>query len=189
MTDGKKINMVNQELVRRMAKFLTGHKGTESLNRFAKQLVIGAVRDKGFEDRQNENLKDVYECPWVRLGHFNVLTRFAFMQAGGLFVWDFGGGVSEGQKLGGFASSRGRVSQWVGDTAKKVWEEHNVKGVVLVGLNDDVSFFYVSRDEFLALDSDRLSYKVDSETLQIWKKAWGDLVFQQTFGSLMGGGE
>jgi hypothetical protein len=184
-----KINKPNQELVRKMAIVLTGHHGAESLNRFAKQLVIGAARDKGFEDRQNNDLKAVYELPWVRLGHFNLLTRFSFMGPGGSFVWDFGGGVTEGQKLGGFASSKGRTSKWIGDGAKKIWEENNLTGVVLVGLNDDVQFFYVDRDEFLALDSDRLSFKVGSEELERWSKAWVALVFQQTFGSILGGGE
>jgi len=172
-----------------MAQFLTGHKGPESLNRFAKQLVVGAVRDKGFEDHQNDDLKSVYECPWVRLGHFNVLTRFSFLQGHGTFVWDFAGGVTEGQKLGGFASSKGRTSKWVGDGAEKVWKEDNLTGVVLVGVNADVTFYYIARDEFLALDKDRLSYKLGSEELERWSKAWDELIFQQTFGSMMGGGE
>jgi hypothetical protein len=189
MTDGRRVNAVNQALVRNIAKFLTRHQGTESLNRFAKQLVVGAVGLKGFEDHQNDDLKSVYDCAWVRLGHFNMLTRFSFLESGGSYSWDFAGGVSEGQKLSGFASSKGRTSKWVGDGAKKLWEADKLTGVVLVGMNDDALFFYLNRDEFLALDKDRLTYKADSEELIRWSKAWDALVFQPTFGSLMGGGE
>jgi hypothetical protein len=180
------------DLLRRMAQLLTGHKGSEALNRFGKLLVVGAARNKGFEDKQNDNVRDLFDHPWVRLGHFSLLTRFSFKE-GKRYQWDFASGVSEGQHLDGFASSKGRMSKWVGTGAKKLWEENGITGVVLVGMAEDVEFFYVGKDEFLAMDKDRLSFVVDglasSEELVRWKHAWEELVFQPTFGALLGGGE
>jgi len=174
------------DVIRNIAKVLTGHSGTESLNRFAKQLVCGACKAKGFWDHSNDQMQAVYEREWVMLGTFNVLTRFSFKSSSGSFSWDFGGGVSEGVALSGFASKRGRHSNWVGDGAKRVWEEANVTGVVLVGFDIDISFYYIQRDEFLALNKDRLVYRDSSEPLLKWAKDWEALVFQPTFSSLMG---
>jgi hypothetical protein len=176
----------NPDLIRKVAQTLTGHKGSEALNRFAKQLVIGSCIDKGFVSKENENLREVYELPFVRLGTFNVLTRFSFL-SNGSYTWDFAGGITEGQKLSGFASDKGRRSQWVGDGVKKEWEDNNVTGVTLCGFHEtDVEFFYLTRDEFLALQRDRITLKKDCEQLQVWAKAWKDLCLQPTFSSLMG---
>lgn len=175
------------ELVKKMAMVLTGHKGNESLQRFAKQLVIGACVDKGFTSKENENMQEVYELPWVRLGHFNSLVRFCFQNEHRSYSWDFAGGIAEGSKLSGYASNRGRHSNWVGDGAKKDWEEHNVTGVVLIGMHEeDIEFFYIPRDEFLALNRDRILLKRDCEQLKVWAKAWIDLQFQPTFSSILG---
>src|SRR5437870_10939495 len=121
------------DLVRQIAQLLTGHRGSEAFNRFAKQLVIGDAKGKGFIDQRNSHMEAVYEREYVILGHFNIITRFSFATESGRFVWDFGSGVSEGQKLSGHASSKGRHSNWVGDSALRYWEERNVTGVVLVG--------------------------------------------------------
>lgn len=193
MVDKQKSSKVTPDLIRRMARLLTGHEGSESLNRFARQLVIGAARLKGFEDAQNRDLRAVYDRPHVLLGHFAVLTRFSFVSEAGKYIWDFASGVSEGQKLDGVASSRGRISKWVGDGAKKNWEEHNITGVVLVGMGADVQFFYMTKEEFLLRGEDRIVAKWEHGNephdfdLQRWSKAWDGLVFQQSFGSLMGG--
>src|SRR3972149_4324014 len=98
---------VDPDFIRKMAQVLTGHHGTEALNRFAKQLVVGACKDRGFWDKSNDSMQEVYERPYVVLGHFNVLTRFSFISETGAYLWDFGSGVSEGQKLSGYASSKG----------------------------------------------------------------------------------
>jgi hypothetical protein len=177
----------NPDLVRKMAMTLTGHKGPESLNRFAKQLIIGAVKDKGFWDKSNDLMTEVYERPFVVLGSFNALSRFSFLNDRGSYVWDFAGGVEVGQKLSGFASNTGRHSNWVGDGAKKAWEEQNVTCVILVGFHSsDVEFFHIERDAFLALGVDRLNLKKDSPQAIQWKKSFEDLVLQPTFGSLLG---
>jgi hypothetical protein len=177
----------NPDLVRKVAQLLTGHKGSEALNRFAAQLVIGAARDKGFVDKQNENMVEVYKLPFVRLGHFNVLTRFSFESDAGRYTWDFASGVTEGQKLSGYASSKGRQSKWLGDGAKKTWEVDNITGVVLVGFSEgDVQFFHLTRDEFLARDEDRINLKAGAPNLLLWAEAWRKLEFQPTFASFMG---
>jgi len=179
---------IKPDLIRRIAQTLTNHQGSEALNRLAKQLVVGSARLKGFVDHQNDNMQEVYDTPWVRLGYFNVLTRFSFANAAGTYTWDFASGVTEGQKLDGFASTKGRISHWVGAGAKKEWEEHKITGVVLVGMYDvDVEFFYIERDEFLEMNADRIAFRRrDSEELQRWSKAWNDLVLQPTFSSLLG---
>jgi hypothetical protein len=173
--------------LKRLAVLLTGHQGSESLNRLAKQLVVGSAREKGFVDQQNNDMNAVYELPYVRLGHFNVLTRFSFLSDSGRFKWDFGGGITEGKALSGFASSKGRSSVWVGKGAGKHWNELGITGVVLVGfMYSDVEFYYIPKDEFLALDTDRLSYKADSPIIAEWKSKWEKTVFQPTFESLLG---
>jgi hypothetical protein len=177
---------IQQSMIKNVAKVLTGHSGNEALNRFAKQLVCGACKAKGFWDHSNDSLQDVYERDWVMLGTFNVLTRFSFKNEAGSYSWDFGGGVVEGKALSGFASKKGRHSNWVGDGAKKVWEEFNVTGVVLVGFDEDIEFFYLPASEFLALEKDRLVYRGGSTQLLNWAKAWDALMFQPTFSSLMG---
>lgn len=176
------------ELVKKLAVVLTGHQGSESLGRLAKQLVIGSAASKGFRDKQNDNLPEVYERPYVILGYFNALTRFSIESDAGRFKWDFAGGISDGQKLSGYASAKGRHSQWVGDGAEKVWKENNVTSVVLVGLADgDIRFFFIDKVEFLGLGHDRLSYKTDDPTLSRWETAWKELTFQQTFEGIFGG--
>jgi len=175
------------DLVRKLAMFLTGHKGNEALNRLAKQLVIGAVKDKGFTDHQNDNLPEVYERPYVVLGHFNVLTRFSIASDAGRFSWDFASGISDGQRLAGFASAKGRSSHWVGDGAEKLWKELNIAGAVLVGLYDgDIRFFYIDKEEFFSLGTDRINPKTDSENLVVWEENWNRLTFQQTFAGIFG---
>lgn len=173
------------EFVQLIAERITGCKGSIALNRFAKSLVIGAAKEKGFEDKQNDSLSAVYERPYVVLGYFNVLTRFAAISDSGRFKWDFASGVTEGKKLSGYASSKGRHSQWVGEGAEKLWKEQNISAVVLIGFADgDIRFFYVSREEFLKIGEDRLSFKATDDQLTIWEKAWADLQFQPTFESL-----
>jgi hypothetical protein len=174
------------DAIKFLAKVLTGHQGSEALNRLAKQLVCGAAKSKGFWDHSNDSLQDVYDRDWVVLGSFNVLTRFSFPTGYGSFSWDFAGGVSEGKALSGYASSKGRHSKWVGDGARKLWEELNITGVVLVGFDEEISFYYLTAEEFHALDKDRLLYKPDSPQLVQWAKNWDQLLFQPTFASLMG---
>jgi hypothetical protein len=173
------------ESVRQIAQLVTTHKGSEALNRFAKMLVIGSAKDKGFSDSRNENMNEVFDREFVSLGYFNLLTRFSFANDANRFTWDFASGVTEGQKLSGFASAKGRHSKWVGDGAAKYWEEQNVSGVVLLGMEADLHFYYLSREQFLLLNQDRISARVGDSALVEWEQAWDQLKFQQTFDSIL----
>ncbi len=177
----------SEKLLRSLAPVMTGTKGADAYNRFAKLAVVGALKDKGFEDGRNSDLAELYKKAYVCAGNFNLLVRFSFLNAVGSFIWDFASGVSVGKSMGEktYASSKGRYSKWVGKGAEKNWRDLNITGMVLVGLdgNDEIRFYYVGREEFLDLGKDRLIVKPNGRPE--WEEAWSNLQFEQTFSSVL----
>ena len=176
-----------EAMIRFLAMSMTNHKGPESLNRFAKLLVIGQMKDKGFEDSRNSNVKEVFDRDYICTGHFNALVRFSFLNASNRFCWDFASGNVVGKSTGEntFVSSKGRRSKWVGKGAEKNWKEKNITCVIMIGLDDknDLRFYYLTKAEFLSLEQDKIIMKPDERPE--WEKAWDNLLLQHTFSSML----
>jgi hypothetical protein len=179
-----------ERLFRFVAQQVSHTEGSHSLNRFAKLMVIGQLKEKGFEDIRNSNTEEVFDSEWIFAGYFNLLVRFSFLSSAKKFVWDFGSGNVVGKSVGEtFISSKGRHSKWVGDGAEKRWEENNISGVVLVGMGEDDSFqfLYITKEEFLKIGKDKLICKPDS--VKEWEDNWKNLVIQKSFFSELGAGQ
>ena len=181
-----------ERLLRSMAVAMTGSKGSDSLNRLAKLLVVGELRSKGFEDARNAELPELFKRTYVCGGHFNFLVRFSFLSDNLTFIWDFASGNVVGKSTGegSYISSKGRHSKWVGDGAERNWVEDNIGGVVLVGLdsNDDLCFYFLTRGEFLELGQDRIIVRPGEGGNPLsWETNWKNLTFQPTFASVLSG--
>jgi len=177
-----------ERLIRILASGITKTQGSDSLNRLAKLLVVGNMAKKGFADKRNSDLDELFKSSCVFCGHFNVLVRFSNLSEVGRFTWDFASGNVVGKSTGEdtYISSKGRHSKWVGEGAEKNWEAANITGLVLVGLDaeDNPRFYLLTRDQFLALDTDRVIIRPNEHP--DWEAAWDGLQLEQNFSSMFG---
>lgn len=168
---------------------LIGGEGPQALNNFAKKCVLGAAREKGFQDNRNLGDFTLFSSPVLNLGQVNVLVRFSWLK-GRIWRFDFGSGLSVGKSTGsGHVSSPGRRSEWV---AEQAWAEHNVCGAVLVGHRPEnfvpIDLMLLSKTKFLANPSDRFSVQLGSNEHKDLVAAWSAFVPEGGFSSILGGG-
>lgn len=138
-----------------MAEAATGKRGYEALRQFAKQLVIGALRDEGDED-----LQEVFKHEFVQVNGRKVLARMTFANDAGFFRWLFD-------------------EPWARDAG--AWAERAVDGLVLIGMDGDARFFYVPADEALSVLQESgtmsvLTLRAEHAVLEKWAAQWTALL-------------
>lgn len=135
-----------------MAQAATGEKGYAALRQFSKQIVLGASREQGDED-----MRAVFARPLVRLfDRVDVLTHMTFANEAGRFRWVF-------------------TESWLLDP--DAWGRKVCHGLVLVGMDGDARFFYVTGQEapyVLQMSGNAivLTVPVKHELLDRWETQW-----------------
>lgn len=135
-----------------MAEAATGKKGFEALQLFAKQLVVGAVRDEGDED-----MPAIFARPLVRLfDRVEVLAHLTFANEADRFRWVF-------------------TEQWLLDP--EGWRAAGCDGLALIGMDGDARFFFVPMEEALMVLQESgtatvLTVPVEHELLIGWEEQW-----------------